>query len=1239
MRKDSKFFSLFKDEKSSRELGRFNREFKNFPILNFLVIYGKYFKKIIKSKVYLISLQLENNLFFRFQKIICVIEINKLLDIKRNSTYIKFQDKICVNKLRSKKKLFNRKLFHHEGKLIFSGKSEAFSLKHDPIKIQFFIHQNPLLKKKSKISYFPIKNCLFSEKKKKIVKIKISFMRYYSFFLPQYFQSKGLFDSTGRRINSFSSTLNQAFYVLEKIKGSVFPVKLYFLTFFNEIISFLTNFHTGRNYFCDPCCFRKIKNVFKSYLNNILFLKWKILEEIDIWKKKYSSKINTLFFLGHVYSSSDQAFEKAVKQIITSKNYCIYTLSDLQIRVKMLKNPFENLNLYSNYLRACLLKIKCNGLNNICYWEIETSKRIELTISYKISCIYISHKYKETFFENNSKLHEKKLFVLIWIFSENFNFMMSLFHLYSIIFRKTTHLSLEKLKSLIKISIDSGIFKKNFIQREKIKILMKRKNIKLFNCFIQDFLKLRISKLFNQSSFLEKNTNLPIIILRIFSEQRLNWYENVQIFDEINLIKECLVQKLKNLLKNYQKREYLMKKTLETCEKVRICTVQSSILRKKKEINIIVLTVIDLVSRSKIKQIKIFFNKGSVFPLLLFLIMKYRVFSFFFFLKNNINDSSVIYIKNQFTRILNSEFLEVNDEYFWTKFRNIFKFINYITISEFFESDFDKTSFTNLNYKRKTFLSTLIQGISKGPNFNYSFLKKNSSIIEKYLGLNLEFWFIYQFPSIFIFNVNELKINQFYSRNSQPGAFFPGTRKSICELGSHDALYIKKFHLIKDEIRKKYENYFKKLSESEFSYLFDYSQLNFQKVGSILTNFRSLDSYFYLIFKKILNNEMIIKWYYQSAHNLITIDLKRENTEIFRNEFPFDSYAKNKTYQFSLKKTSQFLVKNYNFKIVPKIIYRNIEQRKLLFNQKKVSMGLIKSWRKNFLKKNLPGTLDFLENYRDSKSNIISGRLKSGFHFFIEKLCIFNHQPKFKYLILKKINFFPSRIISVYPRISQIKFSSMIDNQRFLYFYKKFFDNSNESVFSTDPFEFLKNKLNVLYCKTNYLEQFIKNRENQDCFIHINGEKGFNISFIIDKKRESYFYFQIQVFFDKKNFLFIYKWKRKVFLGSDNFYEKLIKPFLKDFFKITEHPHFIACGPDRLEDFIQKNLTDIKKKLFVFTFKTNEFLMFNFICTDTLGLKIKGFFIYSGGKFFWNENEFSNINHIKETLFRQLNKI
>ena len=73
-----------------------------------------------------------------------------------------------------------------------------------------------------------------------------------------------------------------------------------------------------------------------------------------------------------------------------------------------------------------------------------------------------------------------------------------------------------------------------------------------------------------------------------------------------------------------------MKKTLETCEKVRICTVQSSILRKKKEINIIVLTVIDLVSRSKIKQIKIFFNKGSVFPLLLFLIMTFQCLYFVF---------------------------------------------------------------------------------------------------------------------------------------------------------------------------------------------------------------------------------------------------------------------------------------------------------------------------------------------------------------------------------------------------------------------------------------------------------------------------------------------------------------------------------------------------------------------------------------------------------------------------------
>ena len=787
--------------------------------------------------------------------------------------------------------------------------------------------------------------------------------------------------------------------------------------------------------------------------------------------------------------------------------------------------------------------------------------------------------------------------------------------------------------------LESPIYTKNFITRGRIKIPPKRKKIRLFTCFISDFLKLRIRKLFHRSSFFEKNTYLPIIILKIFSEQRLNWFENIQIVDKIDLIKECLTQKLKNLLKDYQKREYFRKKTLETCEKIRICTVQSFILRKKKAINIIVVSVLDLNSNSKLKQIKIIFNKGLIFPLFLFLIVKYRVFSFIFILKTNLNDSSMIYIKNQFTKILNSEFSDFNNENFWTKFRNIFKCINCLTVSEFFESGVDDSSFNYLNYKRKTLFSMLIQGIPKGPSFQFSCLKKSSSIMEKFLEMNLEFWFIYQFPSIFIFNVNELKINQFYSKNSQPRAFFPETTKSICELESHEALYVEKFYLNKNEVRKKCENYFKKFSESRFSYFFDNSQLNFQKVVTILTNFRSLDSNFYLIFKKILNSEMILKWYYQSIHNVIKVNFKREETKIFQNEISFVLYEKDKTEQIYLKKAFKFLVKNYNCKIVPKIIYRNFEQGETLFKKKKVSLGLIKSWRKNFLRINLPGTLDFLENYKDSKSNIISGLLNSGFHFFIEKLCIFNNKLRFKYLILKKINFFPSKIVSVYPRISQIKFSSMMDNQRFLYFCKKFFGDSNNSVFHTDPFEILKNKLNVLYCKTNYLEQFIKNRENLDCIIYINGEGGFNISFLIDKKRESYFYFQIQVFFDKKNSLFIYKWKRKVFLGPENFYEKLVKPFLKNFFKITEHPDFIACAPDRLEDFIQKNPPDIKKKVFLFTFKRNEFLLFDFICTNTVGLKIKGFFKYAGGKFFWKENEFLNINNIKEALVGKLNKI
>ena len=117
--------------------------------------------------------------------------------------------------------------------------------------------------------------------------------------------------------------------------------------------------------------------------------------------------------------------------------------------------------------------------------------------------------------------------------------------------------------------------------------------------------------------------------------------------------------------------------------------------------------------------------------------------------------------------------------------------------------------------------------------------------------------------------------------------------------------------------------------------------------------------------------------------------------------------------------------------------------------------------------------------------------------------------------------------------------------------------------------------------------------------------------------------------------MFIYKWKRKIFLGPENLFENFIRPFKKDFFKIIKHPDFIGCGFEKLEIFLQKTGFRKGEKLFLFTFKENEFLVFEFISINRLGSKIKGSFSYSPGKFLWDDSEFLSINNLKEASFNK----
>ena len=1225
-----------KCKENSRELKCLDFETSNLIFLNFFIVFGNYLKKIFKGKVYPLSLHLKNYLFLQSPKIKSIIEINKLLKIMGNLSNLKFQNTVFNKKPKIEKKVLIIKSFHKKLKGFFLEKVKVFFLKNDPIKIQFFTQKNTFIGKSKFTSDFQKKN--YFHKKENLLKKKISFKAYYSFSLSEYLQSKGFFDSTGRRINSFTSILDQTFYVLKRVHNFPLPIKLNFLDFYNEVISFLSNLQTGCCDIFKLCYLKKKENVFKRHLENLLFLKWKILEEIEMWEKKFSFKSKILLSFGHTIFSSDQSFEKIFKQLKISKNCNIYKSADEQNNIKLLKHPFENLNFYFNHFRKHLFKIKNIEINNISYWNIRRRK-CDTKLFFNLTSIYITNKYKEIFFENNFKLYEKKIFAFVWIFLENLNFTISLLELYSMIFRKNIDLSIEKLRTFIKIAIKSTISKTNYFQREKIKVLLKQKNIKFLNFFKEDHLPLKIGKIFKKSTFFRKYTNLTISVLKIFSDHRINWFEYVQVLDKIDLIKEYLTEKSKRLLKNFKKEESFIEKNFNIFKKIKVCTIQS-IVQKKKETNILLLSIIDLVENAKNKQIKINFNKDLIIPLFLFIIMKYRIFSFFFILKNKLSDNFLIYIKNQFTKILNSEFLEYNSGNFLDKFKNIFNLINCMIIRDYDENCICKTPFEYLTYKKKSLLFTFIQTILKGPIVLLGSLRKKTSILKKLTGINFEFFFIYQFQDIFFFISKQFNMKQFCYESMWPKIFFLEQDRILCKLGPHNVFYIKKRgSLIENQIRKKFEDKFIGSSKLEFSCFLDFSQINFEKIGIILTNLRSLDLNFYLIFKKVFYNEMTINWNYQSIYNITKAKEKIKNKNNFQKENFFKSFETHKITQFYLEKALKILIINPSCKMVPESNYRNIKVEKIILMKEKASLGLMTGWGKKLLKLNLLGSLNFLENNKKSRFNIISGLLDTGFQFFIEKLCVLNNQLRFKFLILKKLKTIPAKVISVYPKISQIKFSSLTDEKRFLFFGKKFFDNFNNFISPLEPFKFLKEKLSGSYCKNNYTEQFIKNQKIEDFFIYITSENEFRLSFVTDKKLGNFFYFQIQVFFDKKNFLFIYKWKRKIFLGPENLFENLIRPFKKDFFKIIKHPDFIGCGFEKLENFVQKTGFIGGGKLFLFTFKENEFLVFEFISINKLGSIIKGSFLYSLGKFLWDDNEFLCINSLKEASLIKINCI
>jgi hypothetical protein len=215
----------------------------------------------------------------------------------------------------------------------------------------------------------------------------------------------------------------------------------------------------------------------------------------------------------------------------------------------------------------------------------------------------------------------------------------------------------------------------------------------------------------------------------------------------------------------------------------------------------------------------------------------------------------------------------------------------------------------------------------------------------------------------------------------------------------------------------------------------------------------------------------------------------------------------------------------------------------------------------------------------------------------------------------------------ILPKIESILF--VILEKRFL-----FFDHN----YYLEPFKFLENKINFSFCNTTYIKNFIVEKKVKDSFLQVLGKNSFVLSFIIDQNDKNYFSFKLHVFFDKKCSRFIYQWKNKIFFGPKNFFEKLINPFLKFFYIVTEHSDFVSCGSNNLNLFVNK-IQKEKKKLqkFFFTFVDDEFLTFNFICKNDTGIKVKGEFTMFSGLFLFNNRKFLNIEDIKKAIYKKIN--
>jgi hypothetical protein len=1191
-----------------------------------------------KRKLHLLFSHNEKYSALSSQKIINVFEINKTLELNSNSTYIKFINVNYGEKKFLKTDFFKKKSFFKNLRFLYFEKKKGSPFIYDTVSI---INSN-ITKNlfgiicPNSINYDKaFKLCNFKKKttghfgKKKIFleaqEKKKSIKNFYNFDLPEYCQTKGCFDSTGRRTNSFVMIVDQALYVVKKFIGLLLKINLDFGLFFKHVFHLLFEFKTGKHDICPNCSLKNYIKDPKLDLNKLQFFKWKIFEEIDNWNQIHSNKTKKNIFLGHYTVSSDQSVEKN-KQFLTNSSIYNHSNHDiLNSKLNGLKYSFQNFNFYSYFYKSYFNELnKFNLFNNYTFIFKKTNNKLFSRSFYKKNCMFDINIFKEAFFKLDIKLHEYILFTLTWFFFESFNVILITLDLFynsfidSVAFfqEESDHL----VQNLMKLSFS---YNSSYNWKKKIKKSLKKIHKSLFHFLSINYMFTEFNQIFSNDSEHKKYNFLWYSALEISFFQKLKWAETVMVYENIVLTKEVLIEKFKNLVKNYKFKNSINIKPFTTCN------IQFSFQNKNEKSFLIYLTVVDPQDDFKFKQIKIKCDFKLIIPLLIFACVRFRISFFFFLFKGNRNEKLLLCIKNQFSKAINSTSFQMINQRYQNNQKNIFNLIKCIMIQDD-NGLFDFSSrFRFSNNKQKLLIFTINQIITYGPSV-YNWFSKKFEIINKLAEINYEFFFIHKFKDIMNFCVKQNK-----SFHLKPFDCFLNKKNSFifdkfnCQMGSQKIVYIFRKNILDKSVVNETLKYIQNnLTCNKFIFTKNSNNLILKEIITFLSYLRNINFKIYKIFKKFFYHESKFKWHYQLAFNVIKIKTGSNFTDFSKKgalSKIFELDAPEKNYLLQVFEISSKGIKN---RLFPKNLYT-----KLIKNIKSVRiknlLGVFRSWRENFIKLCSNGSLKFLENFKKSGLKIINGVLNTGVNFFIEKNFVFNYQVRFEHLIFKKLIFLPAKIVSVYPKISQIKFSSLIDEKRFL-----FFDHN----YYLEPFKFLENKINFSFCNTTYIKNFIIEKKVKDSFLQVLGKNSFVLSFIIDENDKNFFSFKLNVFFDKKYTRFIYQWKNKIFFGPKNFFEKLINPFLKFFYIVTEHSDFVSCGSNNLNLFVNK-IQKEKKKLqkFFFTFVDDEFLTFNFICKNDTGIKVKGEFTMFSGLFLFNNRKFLNIEDIKKAIYKKMN--